>query len=77
MGLSVYMSYRQVGPQLKEYRKIVSKMEEEGASDKEILEFMNEDTGVDKSKLIATPLWMNIVVALAIVASLVLLILVT
>jgi len=54
-GLSSYMSYRQVSPQLREYRETVYQMEADGASEEEILEFMDQDTDVDESKLIDPP----------------------
>lgn len=71
-GLGLYMSYRQVSPQLREYRETVYQMEADGASDEEILEFMDQETEVDESKLIDAPLWMNIVVILGVVASFIL-----
>lgn len=45
-------------------------MEADGASDDEILEFMDQETEVDESKLIDAPLWMNVVVILGVIASL-------
>jgi disulfide bond formation protein DsbB len=74
-GLGTYMSYYHVSPQLREYRETVYQMEADGASDDEILEFMDQDTDVDESKLINAPLWMNIVVTIGIVASFVLFVL--
>ncbi len=73
-GLGLYMSYYNVSPQLREYRETVYQMESDGASDEEILEFMNQDTEVDESKLIDAPLWMNIVVMLGAIASFILLV---
>lgn len=73
-GLSFYISYRQVSPQLKEYEETVYKMEVNGASDDEILDFMDQDTEVDESKLLKAPLWMHLVVILGVVTSFVLLI---
>ncbi len=72
-GLSLYMSYRQVSPQLREYEETVYNMEVDGTSDEEILEFMDQETGVDESKLLKAPLWMHLAVTLGIVASFVLL----
>ena len=71
-GLSAYISYLQVSPQLREYRETVYKMEADGVSDDEILEFMDGETEVDESKLIDAPLWMNIVVMLGVIASFIL-----
>ena len=68
-GLSAYISYLQVSPQLREYRETVYQMEADGASDEEILEFMDGETEVDESKLINAPLWMNIVVMLGVISS--------
>lgn len=73
--LSMYLSYRQVGLQLKKYRETVWQMEAEGASEDEILKFMEQDTEVDESKLLEAPLWINLLVILSIVASVVLFIL--
>lgn len=72
-GLGLYMSYRQVSPQLREYRETVYQMEADGASDEEISAFMDQETEVDESKLIDAPLWMNIVVMLGAIASFILL----
>lgn len=72
--LSIYISYLQVSPQLREYRESVRQMEEDGVSDVEILEFMDQETKVDESKLLETPLWMNILVTLGIISSFVLLV---
>ena len=69
-GLSAYISYLRVSPELREYRETVCKMEADGASDDDILEFINQETEVDESKLIDAPLWMNLVVMLGVIASL-------
>ena len=71
-GLSAYISYLRVSPELREYRETVYKMEADGASDDEILAFMDKETEVDESKLIDAPLWMNLVVILGVIASFVL-----
>ena len=71
-GLSAYISYLRVSPELRDYRETVYKMEADGASDDEILEFMDQETEVDESKLIDAPLWMNLVVMLGVIASFVL-----
>ena len=71
-GLSAYVSYLRVSPELREYRETVYKMEADGASDDEILEFMDQETEIDESKLIDAPLWMNLVVMLGVIASFVL-----
>ena len=68
-GLSAYISYLRVRPQLIEYEETVYKMEADGVSDDEILEFMDGETEVDESKLIDAPLWMNIVVMLGVISS--------
>ena len=73
-GLRSYMSYRQVSPQLREYRETVYQMEADGASEEEILEFMDQDTDVDESKLIDPPTWMAILGILGVVTGFVLLI---
>ena len=73
-GLSAYISYLRVSPELREHRETVYKMEADGASDDEILEFMDGETEVDESKLIDAPLWMNIVVMLGAIASFILLV---
>ncbi|TCK93144.1 hypothetical protein EDC19_1323 [Natranaerovirga hydrolytica] len=73
-GLGLYMSYYHVSPQLREYRETVYQMEADGASEEDILEFMDRDTDVDESKLIDPPAWMAIIGILGIVASFVLLI---
>ncbi len=72
-GLGLYMSYRQVSPQLREYRETVYQMEADGASDEEILEFMDQETEVDESKSIDPPTWMALIGILGIAASFVLL----
>ena len=69
-GISAYISYLRVSPELREYRETVCKMEADGASDDDILEFINQETEVDESKLIDAPLWMNLVVMLGVIASL-------
>jgi len=74
-GLSSYMSYRQVTPQLREYRETVYQMEADGASEEEILEFMDRDTDVDESKLIDPPTWMALTGLMGIAASFVLFVL--
>lgn len=71
-GLSMYMSYRQVVPQLKEYKDNIRKMEADGASDKEILEFMNQDIEVDENELMKVPFWMELLVKLGVVGSFIL-----
>ena len=71
-GLSAYISYLRVSPELRDYRETVYKMEADGASDDEILEFMDQETEVDESKLIDAPLWMNVVVMLGAIASFIL-----
>ena len=71
-SLSIYMSYHQVSTQLKEHRDIIRKMEDDGASADEILEFMDQDIEVDESKLIKAPLWMDLVLKLGIVGSFIL-----
>ena len=48
-------------------------MEADGTSDDEILEFMNQDTEVDESKLIIPPVWMSIIYILGMVTGFVLL----
>src|SRR6056297_133882 len=58
--LSMYMSYRQVGPYLKEYREVVKQMEADGASDQEILEFMDRDPEIDGIELNEHPAWLVI-----------------
>jgi hypothetical protein len=73
-GLSSYMSYHQVSPQLKEFRETVYQMEADGASEEEILEFMDRDTDVDESKLIDPPTWISLIGLMGIVASFVLLV---
>jgi hypothetical protein len=73
-GLSSYMSYRQVSSQLREYRETVYQMEADGASEEEILEFMDKDTEVDESKLIDLPAWMTLIGLMGIAASFVLLV---
>ena len=71
-GLSIYKSYRQVSPQLKEYRHTVKQMEADGASDEEIITFMNQDIDVDESKLQDSPGWMVLVAIAGVIASFVL-----
>jgi hypothetical protein len=73
-GLSSYMSYRQVSPQLREYRETVYQMETDGASDDEIEAFIDQDTDVDESKLIDPPTWMALIGLMGIAASFVLLV---
>ena len=72
-GLGLYLSYYNVSPQLREYRETVYQMEADGTSDDEILEFMNQDTEVDESKLIIPPVWMSIIYILGMVTGFVLL----
>jgi hypothetical protein len=71
-GLSAYISYLRVSPELREYRETVYKMEADGASDDEISAFMDGETEADESKLIDAPLWMNVVVMLGVIASFIL-----
>lgn len=71
-GLSAYISYLRVRPQLIEYEETVYKMEADGVSDDQISAFMDQETEVDESKLIDAPLWMNIVVMLGVIASFIL-----
>ncbi len=70
--LSTYISYRHISPQLRKYREALWQMKSDGASDDEILEFMDQETYVDEDELLQAPLWMHIVVTLGIVASFVL-----
>lgn len=72
-GLSSYMSYRQVSSQIQEYEDTVYQMEADGASEEEILEFMDRDTDVDESKLLEPPTWMALIGLIGIVAGFVLL----
>lgn len=72
LGLSEYIRYLPVSPLLREYRETVYKIEADRSSDNEISEFMDQETELDESKLIDAPLWMNMVVALGIVASFIL-----
>lgn len=73
-GLSAYISYLQVSPQLRGYRETVYQMEADGASDDEIEAFMDRDTDVDESKLIESPTWIALIGILVIAAGFVLLI---
>ena len=73
LNLIAYCSHFRVSPQVKEIKETVYQMEADGASDEEILEFLNRDIDVDESKLIDAPLWMNILTSLGIMASFILL----
>lgn len=70
--LSLYMSFRELSPQLKEYRETIYRMEAEEASDDEILNFMDQEIKVNPNKIEKTPLWMNFVMAFGIVSSIIL-----
>ena len=73
-GLGFYMSYHQISPEVKEFRDTVKQMEVDGASDDEILEFMDQDTDVDESILQDSTAWMVTVSTAGIVASFILLV---
>ena len=71
-GLGLYLSYHQVSPELKELRETVKQMEADGASDEDILAFMDQDKVVDERKLQDSPGWMVLTTTVGIVASFVL-----